>query len=79
MAANPNLDALNKRCERSIAQMSDAEAIAHIAELIDDSFDVSFERGTKRALFLLNDRSKRALGDKDGALLEYFRANAWAA
>jgi LA2681-like HEPN len=79
MAANPHLDALNKRSERSIAQMNDAEALAHIAELIDDSFDASFERGAKRALFLLNDLSKRALGDKEGALVEYFRANAWAA
>ena len=79
MAANPNLDALNKRCERSIAQMSDAEALAHIAELIDDSFDASFERGAKRALFLLDDLSKRALCDNDGALVEYFRANAWVA
>lgn len=27
MPANSNLDALNKRCERSIAQMGDAEAL----------------------------------------------------
>jgi hypothetical protein len=78
MTANPNLDGLDKMCERSIAKMSDPEALAHIAALIDDSFDASFERGAKRALFLLEDLSKRTLGDKDGALVEYFRANAWA-
>ena len=78
MTANPNLDALNKRCERSISRMSDSEALAYIGDLIDDSFDASFDRGPKRALFLLDDLSKRALRDTDGALVEYFRANAWA-
>ncbi|GAD51133.1 hypothetical protein NT2_21_00050 [Caenibius tardaugens NBRC 16725] len=79
MTENPGLDALNKRCERSITQMTDADALAYIAELIDDSLDASFDRGPKRALFLLDDLGKRPLGDKDGALVEYFRANAWAA
>jgi hypothetical protein len=78
MPANTSLDALNKQCERSIARMSNAEALAYIAELIDNSFDASFERGAKRALFLLDELSKRALDDKDGVLVEYFRANAWA-
>lgn len=78
MATNPKLDALNKRCERSISRMSDPEALTYIGELIDDSFDASFERGPKRALFLLDALSKRALSDKDSALVEYFRANAWA-
>lgn len=58
--------------------MSDPDALAYVGELIDDSFDASFERGAKRALFLLDELSKRTLGDKDGALVEYFRANAWA-
>jgi LA2681-like HEPN len=79
MTANRNLDALNTRCERSISKMSDSEALAYVGELIDDSFDAAFERGAKRALFLLTDLSKRALFDKDGTLVEYFRANAWAA
>lgn len=34
MTENPGLDALNKRCERSITQMTDADALAYIAELI---------------------------------------------
>lgn len=79
MTEDLNLDDLNKRCERSISKMNVSQALAYIGELIDDSFDASFERGAKRALFLLDDLSKRTLGDKDGALVEYFRANAWAA
>lgn len=70
---------LNKRCERSITKMSVSQALAHIAELVDDSFDASFERGAKRALYLLDELSKRELVDEDGVLVEYFRANAWAA
>jgi hypothetical protein len=79
MTTTPGPEDLNKRCERSITKMSDAQALAHIAELIDDSFDASFERGAKRALYLLDELSKRELADKDGVLVEYFRANAWAA
>jgi hypothetical protein len=79
MAEIPNLEDLNKRCGRSITKMSHAEALAYIGELIDDSFDASFDRGTKRALYLLDELSKRDLVDTDCALIEYFRANAWAA
>lgn len=75
MTTNPGFEYLNKQCERSITKMSDAEALAHIGKLID----ASFERGSKRALYLLDELSKRKLGDSDGALVEYFRANAWAA
>lgn len=78
MTTNPGFEDLNKQCERSITKMSDAEALAHIGKLIDDAFDASFERGGKRALYLLDELSKRKLGDSDGALAEYFRANAWA-
>ncbi|WP_343864358.1 LA2681 family HEPN domain-containing protein [Caenispirillum bisanense] len=55
------------------------EAFAHIGQLIDDAFDASFERGVKRALFLLDDLANRSLTDEQGALCEYFRANAWSA
>lgn len=79
MTTNPGFDNLNKQCERSITKMSDTEALAHIGQLIDDAFDASFERGAKRALYLLDELSKRELIDTDGALVEYFRANAWAA
>lgn len=79
MTTNTGLDDLNKRCERSITKMSNAEALEHIGQLIDDAFDASFERGGKRALYLLDELSKRELVDTDGAQAEYFRANAWAA
>lgn len=79
MTTNPGFDNLNKQCERSITKMSDTKALAHISKLIDDAFDSSFERGAKRALSLLDELSKRELIDTDGALVEYFRANAWAA
>lgn len=76
---NPDFNRLNKQCERSITRMSDAEALAHIGQLIDDAADTSFERGAKRALYLLDELAKRELIDTDAALVEYFRANAWAA
>jgi hypothetical protein len=79
MATKHDLEDLNKRCERSITKMSDAQALAHIGKLIDEAFDASFDRGAKRSLYLLDELSKRKLADADGALVEYFRANAWAA
>lgn len=79
MMTNPDFNRLNKQCERSITRMSDAEALAHIGQLIDDAADTSFERGAKRALYLLDELAKRELIDTDAALVEYFRANAWAA
>ncbi|MCO7486989.1 LA2681 family HEPN domain-containing protein [Stenotrophomonas maltophilia] len=75
----PDLEYLQKQCERSITKMSDAEALEHIALLIDASFEASLERGVKRAMTLLDTLSQRDLTDTDGALIEYFRANAWAA
>ena len=71
MATNLSFEDLSKDCERSITKMSDAEALAHIGRLIDDAFDASFERGAKRALYLLDELSKRKLVDSDGALVEY--------
>lgn len=79
MSNQSDLEALNKRCERSINKMTDAEALKYIGQLIDDSHDASFERGAKRALYLLGELAKRPLAEKDAALVEYFRANAWAA
>lgn len=79
MSRNLNVEELNKRCERSITKMSDQEAFAHIGDLIDDGADTSHERAVKRGLYLLDGLSKRDLVAADGALVEYFRANAWAA
>jgi hypothetical protein len=74
-----DLASLTKRCERSIIKMADAEILEHIGQLIDDSHDASFARGATRALYLLGDLEKRSLAEKDAVLVEYFRANAWAA
>ncbi len=79
MTSNPGSNSLSKQCERSITKMNDAEALVHVGQLIDDACDTSSERAAKRALYLLDELSNRALIDTDGALVEYFRANAWAA
>lgn len=50
-----------KICERDIVKMKDADAFEYIGTLIDISHDASFERGARRALFLLDDLSKRTL------------------
>ena len=42
MSDKSDLASLNKRCERSINKMLDAEAFDYIGELIDDSHDASF-------------------------------------
>lgn len=70
--------ALDKDCERSITKMSVSQAFVHLGKLIDDSADLAFERGARRALYLADELAKRALEDSESALLEYFRANAWA-
>lgn len=72
-------DDLKKLCERSITKMSDADALLHIGQLIDKSLDALYGRGAKRALNLLDTFSKRELTEAQGALVEYFRANARAA
>ncbi len=63
---------LNKLCERSIVKMTDVEAFELIGNLIDMSFDASFNRGAKRALFLLDELSKRDLKDEDEIIVEYY-------
>jgi hypothetical protein len=74
-----NLDQWQKRCEQSITKMDDSQALDFIAQLVDDAFDGRSERGAKRAIYLLGELVKRPLREEDGVLVEYFRANAWAA
>jgi LA2681-like HEPN len=74
-----NLDQWQKRCTKSITKMDDGQALDFIAQLVDDSFDRRSERGANRALYLLSELVKRPLREEDGVLVEYFRANAWAA
>ena len=73
------MDELTKLCERTITKMNTSDALEHIALLIDASHDTQFERGLNRTLFLLEELSKRDIESSVGALIEYFRANAWAA
>ena len=71
-------DELARLSSRSIRRLDDDEALAHIALLIDLSGDHKFERGVKRALYLLDELEQRALDPGRDALLQYFRANAWS-
>lgn len=64
--------------DRSISKLSDEAALKHIGHLIDASSDAKFARGATRALFLLDKLEKRSLSDEDAAIVEYYRANAWA-
>jgi LA2681-like HEPN len=74
-----DINRLKTCCERSITKMSNSDALLHVGNLIDDAYDALFDRGAKRALFLLDELSDRTLSNADGVLIEYFRANAWAA
>jgi hypothetical protein len=70
-------DNLKRITERTIRKLTDEEAFDHIGRLIDLSLDASFGRGAQRALYLLDELEKRALTSENGALLHYYRANAW--
>ncbi|MBT9247943.1 hypothetical protein KM031_20680 (plasmid) [Gemmobacter fulvus] len=65
--------------QRSIAKLNTDAALDHIAILIDTSLDAKFPRGVERALYLLDELERRELAPRQGALIEYFRANAWSA
>jgi hypothetical protein len=69
---------LKRLSDRSIRKLSDEEACKHIGLLIDLSADGAFARGAQRALFLLDELEQRALTPEQGALAQYFRANAWS-
>lgn len=71
-------DDLARLASRSIRRLGGDEALAHIALLIDLSGDHEFERGAKRALYLLDELEQRPLTPGQSALLQYYRANAWS-
>jgi LA2681-like HEPN len=75
----PTSAEMEKLRQRSIAKLDADAALNHIAILIDSSLDAQFRRGVERALYLLNELAKRELMPNQGALIEYFRANAWSA
>ncbi|MEA1940664.1 MAG: LA2681 family HEPN domain-containing protein [Pseudomonadota bacterium] len=62
-----------------LGQMSDSDAVACVAMLIDLSTDERSELGIERAFGMLKEISRRALLPAEQATLHYFRANAWAA
>lgn len=76
MSMAPDMEKLRGQ---SINKLGADAALDHIATLIDSSLDHCFPRGGDRALFLLDELSKRELSPMQGALVEYFRANAWGA
>lgn len=81
MAENPSdptalYDALVKV---RLADKSSAETLEILGQLIDLSDDLGKPNGARRALELADQVESTKLKDTDAALLEYFRANAWAA
>ncbi len=64
--------------ERSIDTLSDAEALDHLALLIDASSDVGFKLGLERALRQLDNLNARILEPVQATLAQYYRANAWS-
>jgi hypothetical protein len=67
----PNLDSLIRQ---EINGLTNSEALAHVGALIDAAFDARSRAGTDRAFALLDTLAERRAA---GALLHYFRANAW--
>ncbi len=60
------------------AGLSGEQALEQIGFLIDLSDDLRSEEGTSRALLWADELARTSLSAADQALLEYFRANAWA-
>ncbi|MEN5095542.1 LA2681 family HEPN domain-containing protein [Stenotrophomonas sp. TWI1409] len=73
-----SVEQFRRLCERTITKLSDAEAIDHIALLVDSSTDQGLAKGANRAIRLLDQLSERGLNDRNGALSEYLRANAFS-
>jgi hypothetical protein len=77
LRASESRDNLERLRKRSIAKLDNGTALEHISTLIDASLDACFARGADRAIFLLDELAKRDLDVRHGAIIEYFRANAW--
>lgn len=71
-------EALERLRTQSIGKLTVDAALDHICDLIDASADAGFGRGADRALYLLDELDKRELSARNGAVAEYFRANAWS-
>jgi tetratricopeptide (TPR) repeat protein len=57
--------------------LSNEAALEKIGLLVDLSGDLAREEGIGRALVWCDEFDRRGISGSDGALLEYFRANAW--
>lgn len=64
--------------EPDVANLSDADALKHIALLIDSAWDSRSAADTDLAFKLLDQIRTRSLSPDPISLAEYFRANAWA-
>ena len=81
MAENPSdpvafYDALVKV---ELAGRSVAEALEILGHLVDLSDDLGKPDGARRALEMADQLESMKIEESDAALLEYFRANTWAA
>src|SRR5208283_302879 len=63
---------------QSLKGLSAAKALEQVGLLIDLSGDLMRDEGTARALEWANELERGSPSASDGALLEYFRGNAWA-
>jgi hypothetical protein len=63
----------------AFAALSNHGALEHIAELVNLSDDLRREDGVVLALERSNELESRGLSSAEQAVLDYFRANAWAA
>jgi hypothetical protein len=63
----------------SVEGLPDEPAMQYAGSLIDVSTDLGKEEGIARALQWCDELARRQLGDSESTLVEYLRANAWAA
>lgn len=65
--------------QANLDDLSDELALDCVGTLIDLSGDIQSERGLRKALTFCEELGNRNLKDRELALLDYFRSNAWAA
>ena len=75
---NENID-LADLIGKSIDGLTDAQAIDHVALLVDASADAHSPTGTDRAFMLLDEIRRRELAPEFAVLTHYVAANAWDA
>jgi hypothetical protein len=78
MPINPERRFRQLLASKGVTHLSAQKALDRIALLTDLSFHLKREDGTVRVLQWCDDLQVRRLHARQGAELEYFRANAWA-